>query len=234
MFTLSLPIAIFGQSSDTIPLTNMLEGRYAIGLSATGRLAVARFELGVEQNYWSAYGFGVSALRFRHERLFWTAGLGFLGAQATLKPGPDLRFIMNEATGEFGVVDVGTKTTVIKHQYITVPISVNHLLLTRAGTNIYISGGVIFDWLIRDKREVDSSYDGRFDIVRRDGTFESVSITLRGGVGLYQPLSSNLLLMVGPSYGYSFLSKAEAEDTPLRHDPSYLLDLKVLYRIPRR
>ncbi len=228
---LLLPPPALGQANDSIPLANLSKGRYAIGLSTYGRLSGVKPDLGVDENSWDAYGIGVTGLYYRHERLFWTVGIGFLGTETGLKPGSDIRTIINETTGGYEIVNVGTISSVIKHQYITVPVSINHLLLTRNGTNIYVFGGAVFDWLVREKQEVDATYDGRYDIIRHNGRLESVSITLRGGAGLYQPLFDNFLLMVGPSYGYTFLSEAE-EAVPLRQDTGYLLDLKLLYRIP--
>ena len=221
-----------GQTTTPIGNVSTVSTRYAIGLSAQVRQAPQSSSAGLQQAFWRMCGGGVSALRYTSNRLFWNVGLSYTTVDQTQKPVPDLRLVFNTSTNQYERVNLGAKTERWKYRYFTVPISFNYLLFNKPNTNLYVTGGVVLDWLYRYKREINATYDGRFDVVTR-GSLEDITATLLGGFGLYQPIGSRFLLMAGPSTGYTFLSKFE-KDAQSRPENGYemiLLHLKLFYRL---
>ena len=217
---------------DSIKLSNFYGvSRYAIGLSTQMRQAQSNINLGIKQEFWRAYNVGVSVLRYTNPRFFWTAGLGFTTVNLDQERGPDIRYILNPTTNQYEETNLGTRTEKRKYRYFSLPIGFNYKVFDSNRTNLYISGSVILDWLHRYKREIDATYDGRLDRVYR-GKFNDVSTTLRGGVGLYQPIGSHFVLLAGPYLGYSLLSDFE-KDAQSRGNYSLLtFDAALLYRLP--
>ena len=221
-----------GQTATPIGNVSTVSARYAIGLSAQVRQAPQSSSAGLQQAFWRMYGGGISALRYTSDRLFWNVGLSYTTVNQTQEPVPDLRLVLNTSTNRYERVNLGTKTEQWKYQYLTVPISFNHLLFNKPNTNLYIAGGIVFDWLHWYKREITATYDGRVDVVTR-GSLEDITATLLGGFGLYQPIGSHFLLMAGPSTGYAFLSKFEksAQSRPENGYEVISLHLKLFYKI---
>ena len=231
---LSLTCNSYGQTplEDSLVTHNFDSySRYAVGLSAQIRQAAPTAGLGVEQSFWRTYGAGLSALRYTNKRLYWTVGLNYTVARENQERTLDIRFIFNPDTGQYEQQELGTKTEVWKYRYFSVPVGLNHLLFDTKSTNMYVAGSVIFDWLYRHKREVDATYDGRFDVISA-GRFADASVSLRGGIGLYQPIGSRFILTTGPYVGYSFLSDFEKAQRVRGNHSIFFFDIKLYYRLP--
>ncbi len=206
--------------------------KYAVGLMAFSRVSVVDVNYGFDKFVWSLYGGGVSVLRYSSNRTFWSVGFAHAAvAKLTQEPGPDFRFIEDTSTNRLTNVRVGTQTTVWRGSYYTVPISFHHLLTKSRRTNVYITGGMVLDWARRHVLEITSTYDGRTDYPIY-GRFQEVSATVQGGLGLYQPLGENWVVVAGATLGHTFFSELEEAVTARGAPGIASFDLRVHYRLP--
>ena len=205
--------------------------RYGIGALSFVRYSPVRPNFAFEQDSWWMFGGGVSAVRYRSDRQFLSASVAYAVVQFDQLNVPDIRFIINPTTGQFEQQELGTRDETWTYGYITVPIDFHYLLFDNQTTNVYLSGGVVLDWVRRLKREITATYDGRFNDFS-GANIDDLSATVRAGTGIYQPFASNWTLLFGLTYGYTFFSGYE-EDIQVRSSnltPS--LALRLYYRIP--
>lgn len=206
--------------------------KYAVGLMTLSRISVVNVNYQFDKSVWTLYGGGVSALRYSSNRTFWSVGFAYAGV-VKLKQGigPDIRITWDPNTNFPIQSNLGTRTEVWKYSYYTVPIAFHHLLTKSKRTNLYVTGGITLDWLRRNVREITATYDGRFD-VPYSGRFQEVSATVQGGLGVYQPLGENWVVMAGATLGHTFFSELE-QDITARGAPGIAsFDLRMHYRLP--
>lgn len=224
------------QNIDSLISFELSRPRYVIGVHPSLRLTSPSEVLGINatQQFRRTEGIDLSIIRFSHPRLFWSAGIGLSYANESYPNIIDTRWVYDEVTDEYELQDLGSKDEVHTYQCITLPISTNHLLLNRAGSNIYISGGVTLDWLYRFKIERNAEYDGISETIYKMGKFQRISATVHGGFGWYQPLGENFLLRLGPSFGYTFLTENETELQNRSSHETFMVDLEIYYRLGRQ
>ena len=231
-----IPILSSAQRSYHSDSTNAVDyyqpGRYLVGLVAFTRFSPVQPSYAFEQDFWWMSGGGLSIIRRTSERLFWSSSLGYAAASLDQRNVPDIRNTYDPNTGLFSHQEIlGTRDEAWRYHYITLPVDLHYLLFDTKGTNICMSGGVVLDWLYRLNREINATYDGRFDELTGAARFSDVSATARAGIGLYQPLGEHLVMIVGPTHGYSFYSNYErqVQVRSSRFTPS--VDFRFMYRI---
>ncbi len=175
----------------------------------------------------------MSLLRYSSNRTFWSVGFAYAVTTALNQQRvPDIRVTWDTLTNFPIKSNLGTRKEVWKYSYYTMPIAFNHLLTKSKKTNLYVTGGVTLDWLRRNLREITATYDGRTNVPYY-GRFQEVSATVQGGLGLYQPLGENWIVMAGAAVGHTFFSKLE-QNLTARGNPGIIsFDLRVHYCLPQ-
>ena len=226
-------VTSFAQSSQNIDRFGLrnLDGQYGFGLISINRFARADINIGFNETIVGLYGGGISALRYSSKRMFWTVSLGYMLGQLNQQRVPDIRFEIDPTTGQYTQVRYGTRTEKWKFRYVTLPVSAHYLILSSKSINLYATGGISLDWIHRLNREITATHDGRFDYVSA-GTFRDVSATLRGGIGLYQPIGKRFAAMAESTLGYRLLSDIEDNLSYTETNTIIAVDIRAYYLLP--
>ena len=99
----------------------------------------------------------------------------------------------------YNVISTFTDTEI--YQSVTIPLSIEYKLSNFEETSFLFSGGIEVGYLFNVKYVYDYN-SGEQRIYNKDFNDFIGSINL--GVGLYQPISNNFLLLITPRYSYSF------------------------------
>ncbi len=94
-----------------------------------------------------------------------------------------------------------TFTDTETYQSVTLPLSIEYKLSNFEETSVLFSGGIEVGYLFNVKYVYDYN-SGEQRIYNKDYNDFIGSINL--GVGLYQPITNNFLLLITPKYSYSF------------------------------
>ena len=197
LFYLSLTQLIYSQSN------------WKIGTNISPSISIPQTNLSIpspKERF--TYSFGVDALYNFSKNVFIKSGVNYFQRSLLVaKDISDTRFAYDPITGRIDYNKIGKVEISEIYQSISLPIILNYKFAEEDITSFIISGGVELGYLFNLKTIANSTVGGESSENESRKEFIA-SINL--GLGLYQPISENILLIIIPKYSYDFYPSKES------------------------
>jgi hypothetical protein len=175
------------------------QGKIYIGINISPSLSYAvvpGFSSYFEEK--SDFSFGISGMYFFNSNLFLKSSFIFNQKSFALNGIPNTTRTLNdiEVYDDYPTFD-DTET----YQSFVLPLIINYRFSNLNKTSFLIAGGIELGYLFNIKYVYDYSSGEQKTYNRNQNDFIGA---INFGVGLFQPFSDNYLLLITPSYSYSF------------------------------
>lgn len=174
-----------------------------------------------------SYTVGINSLYFIDKQMFIKTGINYKQKKSLINDIPDTRSLY-DTNGNINPDNIQYFDYKESYHYFNLPILFNYRVSKEEKTSIFFSGGIEFSYLFKIVYVLDFNDRKQKTTLKNKEIDNNFVSSINFGVGLYQPLSSKLILLLKPVYTYDFYAGKNNSGVKFH---SFGLNAEIHYRL---